>query len=91
MFKRKSVDQIQSALASQGLEFHHLVNRIDTLEASLHSLTAEVDDLRKASRKDYDQLSTWDDHRREEIRKLATAAGLEIHRGTHLVAVEDEE
>lgn len=91
MFKSKSIDQLQSALSSQGLDIHHLIKRVEQLESKLGSHIDKTKESFRSVKKDYDQLSKWDDQRRDEIFALADAADLEIRRGVHLVAKEDEE
>ena len=44
-------------------------------------------EVRDAHRK----MSGWDDDRRDEIRALADAAGLDVKKGVHLVPNEQKE
>lgn len=91
MFNKQDIKQLQADSSRQGLDIHHLINRTERLELTLDVIKRELTEIRQECRKDYNQLSDWDDLRRTEIRALADAAGLEIRRGTHLVPVEDEE
>ena len=97
----QNVRELQADYMSQRLEIRNLNCRIEELEEKIqleldkiHKVFKDCNDtykgLAQECRRDYQQLSKWDDQRRDEIRALADAAGLEIRRGVHLAPSEED-
>jgi hypothetical protein len=59
----------------------------DKLEEHISRTIQSFQEVRDAHRK----MSGWDDDRRDEIRALADAAGLDVKKGVHLVPNEQKE